>query len=173
MFPLKANCVMPVGDQPGAFGFRRKHDIHTGVDLYTVEGAEVFSIEDGIVVKVDIFTGPKIGMGWWNETWAVMIEGKSGVINYGEIKPSCIVGQEIKAGEVIGVVVPVLPPDKIRQDIYGHSCSMLHIEVYQHGHREFATWELDCPMPSGLLDPSQMLMGANNARSKQKILEDV
>jgi hypothetical protein len=155
-YPLKS-CIVPCGDQPGVFGFIRKHDVHTGIDLYTFEGAEVFAIEDGVVVKVDIFTGPKIGMDWWNETWAVMVEGDSGVINYGEIKPNCVVGQQIKSGDLVGNVIPVLPPDKIRADIFGHSCSMLHIELYQHGHREFANWELGKLIPDGLLDPMELL----------------
>lgn len=156
MFPLQ-KCVMSKASSPGSFGFRRKHDVHCGVDLYTSEGAEVVAIEDGEVVKVDIFTGPKIGMDWWNETWAVMVEGKSGVINYGEINPSCIVGQKIKVGDIIGKVIPVLPPEKLRLDILGHSCSMLHLELYKHGCREFAIWELNQPQPEGLLDPTPLL----------------
>lgn len=154
MFPLK-NYTMPSG--PGTFGFIRKHDVHTGVDLYTKENEEVFAIEDGIVVKIDVFTGPKIGMNWWNETWAVMIEGESGVINYGEIKSNCIINQKIKKGDVIGFVIPVLPPNKIRLDISGHSCSMLHVELYKFGCRDFASWELGQPQPKNLLDPTELL----------------
>jgi len=157
MFPLK-NYVMSKAKTPGAFGYIRKYDIHTGVDIYTTEGAEVFAIEDGKVLQVDIFTGPKIGLGWWNETWAVMIEGESGVINYGEIKPSCVIGQEIKVGDIIGIVIPVLSPNKIRLDIHGHSCSMLHVELYRHGFKDFAIWDHEQEQPEGLLDPTELLV---------------
>lgn len=156
IFPLEM-CVLPNQFSPGSFGFERKYDVHCGVDLYTKEGAEVFAMEDGEVVKVDIFTGPKVGMDWWKETWAVMVEGESGVINYGEIQPSCVVGQEVKAGDILGKIIPVLPPEKIRPDIIGHSCSMLHVELYEHGCREFAIWKLGYTRPKGLLDPTSLL----------------
>lgn len=155
-FPL-AFCAFPFGDHPGTFGFNRKHDIHTGVDLYTTDGANVFCIEDGIVVKVDVFTGPSIGTDWWKETWAVMIEGLSGVINYGEIKPSVVVGQRVNRGDIVGTVIPVLSVDKKRDDIPGHSCSMLHVELYEIGCRDFAIWKLDEQKPKGLLDPTDLL----------------
>lgn len=45
-------------------------------------------------------------------------------------------------------------------DIHGHSCSMLHIELYQLGHREFLAWELDKSLPDGLIDPTELLMNA-------------
>ena len=156
MNPLD-HFFVPEQNHPGSFGFRRKHDIHTGIDLYTYEGAKVYAIEDGEVVRVDVFTGPKIGMDWWNETWAVMIEGESGVINYGEIKPNCSLGQKLKAGDLLGTVIPVLPADKHRTDIPGHSCSMLHLELYQHGARDFAIWPLDQEKPIELLDPTNLL----------------
>lgn len=162
MLPLRS-CVVPVGDHPGTFGFRRRHDFHTGIDLYTVEGAIVRAIEDGVVVRADVFTGPKVGTSWWNETWSVMVEGKTRVINYGEVNPICKVGQKVKAGEVIGMVIPVLPPDKLREDIPGHSCSMLHLELYRHGHRQFATWELNKAMPDGLYDPTALVMNMYDA----------
>lgn len=154
--PLK-QFVKATEGYPGAFAAKRLYDIHTGIDLYTTEGAEVFAIEDGLVVKVDFFTGPSAGLPWWNDTWAVMIEGESGVINYGEIKPSCAVGDEIKAGDLIGVVIPVLSKNKIRDDIPGHSNSMLHLELYEQSCREFAIWQHGEPIPKGLLDPNSIL----------------
>ena len=162
MLPLKS-FVMPHGDHPGTFGHVRKHDIHTGIDLYTVKDADVFAVECGEIVKIDYFTGAKAGSPWWYETCAIMVEGKSGVINYGEIQPHArvghrpLLGRKIEAGYCLGRVIPVLPPDKLRQDIPGHSCSMLHLELYEHGCREFAVWNLGEPRPKGLLDPTQLL----------------
>lgn len=45
----------------GVFGAVRKYDIHTGIDLYCESGDHVYAIEDGIVVNVCHFTGPKVG----------------------------------------------------------------------------------------------------------------
>ena len=87
MFPLKNyNYEIPT-ICPGSFGYKRKFDIHTGVDLYCNKGDQVFAIEDGEVVAIEWFTGEKVDMPWWNNTQAVAIKGKSGVINYGEIIP--------------------------------------------------------------------------------------
>jgi len=84
MFPLKKyKYTVPQGEELGAFGVRRKFDVHTGVDLYCENGDEVISIEDGIVVAVEPFTGEIAGFPWWNNTYAVAVLGKSGVINYG------------------------------------------------------------------------------------------
>lgn len=156
MKPLK-NYQLPEKDSPGSFGAIRKHDIHTGVDLYTNENEPVYAIESGIVVKIDVFTGPKLGHFWWNETFAVMIEGKSGIINYGEINPCVKCNQNVKEGDLLGFVMAVLPQGKERLDIRGHSRSMLHIELYKHGTRDFVEWSLNEPQPNCLLDPSLLL----------------
>jgi murein DD-endopeptidase MepM/ murein hydrolase activator NlpD len=145
---------------PGSFGAERKYDVHTGVDLYTAENEPVFSMEDGKVVKVAVFTGPALGHDWWNETFAVMVEGESGVICYGEIKAAVVEGQLIQRGDLIGYVTPVLPEGKERPDIPGHSRSMLHVELYEHGAREFVEWKLGEPCPKGLLDPTDLLTAA-------------
>jgi len=164
-FCLIVNCLMkplktyqiPSKGSPGSFGAVRKYDIHTGVDLYTNENEPVYAIESGLVVKVDVFTGPKLGHFWWNETFAVMIDGKSGVINYGEILPKVELGQMIQEGDVLGLVMAVLPQGKERRDITGHSCSMLHIELYKPFTRDFVEWPLNEPQPDCLLDPTGLL----------------
>jgi hypothetical protein len=40
-------------------------------------------------------------MDWWLDTWAIMVEGESGVINYGEVeKPSLLkVGDKVTIQE--------------------------------------------------------------------------
>jgi murein DD-endopeptidase MepM/ murein hydrolase activator NlpD len=152
MKPLKT-YQLPNKDSPGCFGAIRKHDIHTGVDLYTSENEPVYAIESGMVTKVDIFTGPKLGHFWWNETFAVMVEGKSGIINYGEIYPMVECKDKVEEGDLIGFVIAVLPQGKERPDIVGHSRSMLHIELYKHGTRDFVEWALNEPKPDCLLDP--------------------
>lgn len=74
---------------PGSFGTVRKHDIHTGIDIYCHDGQYVIAVEDGEVVSIENFNGSHANppSPWWNNTKAVMIEGESGVVVYGEIKP--------------------------------------------------------------------------------------
>ena len=181
LFPLHWASGIPINHHPGAFGFHRRRNHHTGIDLYCRDGAVVRAAEDGTVVKIDVFTGPKAGHDWWEETWAVMVEGASGVINYGELKEEpeqayqddhprdggikvrkLRVGQVVKRGDQIGNVKRVLFEDKFRPDIPGHSTSMLHLELYKHGTREFADWH-DVTKNPNLMDPTPYLMKAQEA----------
>lgn len=165
-FPLKNCNGIPINHHPGAFGFHRRKNHHTGVDLYTKDGEDVYAVEDGTVVHIDYFTGPKVGHEWWEETWGVMIEGASGVVNYGEITPQSNlifhVGSKVKRGHFIGSVKRVLFEDRHRPDIPGHSTSMLHLELYRHGTRDFADWH-DPQKNPDLLDPTPLLMAAENS----------
>jgi phosphopantothenoylcysteine decarboxylase len=166
-FPLGWCAGIPINHHPGAWGFHRAKNHHTGVDLYTVDGAAVYAVEDGTVVKVDVFTGPKAGHDWWEETYGIMVEGASGVVNYGEVaKPESIdtvvVGQKLNRGERFARVKRVLFEHKLRPDIPGHSTSMLHLELYKAGTREFADWH-DPQKNPALLDPTPMLLAAENA----------
>ena len=154
---------VPVGTHPGAFGAVRKYDRHCGVDLYHPEGFPVYAVEDGTVTSVEDFTGAKAGCPWWLDTKAVKVEGASGVVCYGEISPyqSWNVGDRIYRGEDIGVVIPVLPSHKHRKDIPGHSCSMLHFQIYEHGtaHKDH-DWGRDSEMPANVVDPTPYLLEA-------------
>lgn len=161
IFPLKNYKIdIPQGNHPGAFGFKRKHDFHTGIDLYCNDSDPVFAVEDCIIVNIEQFTGKDVGSDWWEDTWAIMIEGKLGVINYGELYfPDLKIGDRVKEGDFIGNVKQVLKSNKIRNDIPNHSCSMLHIELYKHGTVEFVDWINE--KPSNLLDPTEILLKSN------------
>jgi phosphopantothenoylcysteine decarboxylase len=165
-FPLEKCNGIPINHHPGAFGFHRRKNHHTGVDLYCEDNDAVHAVEDGIIVKIGVFTGPKAGHDWWEETYGIMIEGASGVVNYGEVTPhiETIVaeGKRIQRGQFIGRVKRVLFPDKLRKDIPGHSTSMLHLELYKHGARDFADWHDPQKNPT-LLDPTRFLMDAEGA----------
>lgn len=113
-----------IPDRCGQFGAVRKYDIHTGIDLYCEEGSIVSALEDGIVVAVEDFTGTKANSPWWNDTKAVLVEGKSGVICYGEIEPCVNVGDLIWAGDTIG---------KVLKKNKGRPTTMLHLELYEKG----------------------------------------
>jgi phosphopantothenoylcysteine decarboxylase len=156
---------IPVEDHPGAFGnIRKRGGRHCGVDLYCKKDSLVFAVESGKVVDVERFTGKAVQSPWWNDTWSVKVLGASGVVCYGEIEPfsSIKVGTTICRGDTIGKVIPVLPDDKLRADIPGHSTSMLHFQLYDYGmiHKD-EDWasEQETP-PAGILDPTQKLVDA-------------
>lgn len=146
-FPFNYNLsVLP---PEALFGFKRKFDIHTGIDLYCVHQQPVYAIEDGIICKIDLFTGPNIGSEWWNETQYLGVLGKSGYIIYGEIivDKQLKVGQSIKAGELCGVVETVLKKDK------GRPMNMLHIELYNQFIDDPIVWKLNEDQDSRILNP--------------------
>lgn len=152
---LPGESGVPIGDQhPGAFGFKRKNHTHEGVDLYCPEGTPVAAVEDGIVVAVINFTGPSATppSPWWNDTWALLVEGDTGVVVYGEITLAhgYWPGDPIGAGDIIGHVKQVLTVDK------GRPMSMLHLELHKPGTTDAYEW-LD-ERPPSLLDPTGHLL---------------
>lgn len=156
-FPLlNYKYEIPTGNHFGAFGTTRKFDMHTGVDLYCNEGDEVFAIEEGQIVSKAWFTGPSVNMPWWNDTQAIAVRGKSGVINYGEviINSNLNVGDFIKEGQLLGCVTPVLKKDKGKVP----STSMLHLELYKDYYGDWILWEVGKPQPQNLLDPTNLLL---------------
>jgi len=145
---------VPVENHVGAFGAKRKHDIHTGVDLYCNDGDSVFAIESGTIVLIEEFTGEKANSEWWNATKAIHIEGNHGVIVYGEVEPNIELfeGLAVKSGQQIGKVKQVLKHDK------GRPMCMLHVELYKQGSRQSCTWKEDKPQNDNLLNPTEMLV---------------
>ena len=154
--PLNPMPPVPWGYwHPGAFGNVRTHDIHTGVDLYAPVGCPVHAMESGKVIKIDWFTGKEIGMPWWESTRAIYIEGYTGVFNYGEVqeREHLKVGDTVNKGDYIGHVIQVLKKYK------GRPQSMLHVELYHHGHTDdWGSWEIDKKKPEHLLDPTSHLL---------------
>jgi murein DD-endopeptidase MepM/ murein hydrolase activator NlpD len=146
--------ALPLAPHPGAFGVQRKHHFHEGVDLYCPEGTPVHAVEDGQVVAVLPFTGAKAGMDWWEDTDAVLVEGATGVVVYGEISPAVQSGAHVKAGEILGHVKRVLKVDK------GRPMSMLHLELHAHGARVAPEWPVNGEKPGTLLDPTLYLSNA-------------
>lgn len=145
---------LPVAGEAGAFGAIRTHDIHSGVDLYCELGDPVFAMEGGIVVAVEAFTGPHADSPWWNDTWAVLIEGASGVFCYGELVPSwwIVPGVNVVHGELIGNITPVLKKDK-----GVNPPNMLHLELYKPGTKKSVWWRHGEEQPEELLDPTEIL----------------
>lgn len=128
--PLLPMPDVPIPNHYGAYLQKRRHDVHTGVDLYAEDGAPVYAVEDGEVVIVKWFTGEKAGCPWWNDTQAIYVKGYTGTICYGEVEPITdnLVGRlGVEKGEVIGYVKKVLKEDK------GKAMSMLHFALHRHG----------------------------------------
>jgi hypothetical protein len=164
----------PLNAHPGAFGCTRKHDIHTGIDLYGKPDQVVYNIRDGIVVKTGPFTGPQVGYPWWLDTDAVLVKDDEGMYLYGELKSDLKVGQVIKSGEIVGKLTPVLPDHKHRPDIPGHSTTMLHLERYTLDYNveeDWAAWFTRVERPSYLLDPTiDLIKILTDKRREYKLL---
>lgn len=164
------NRVLP--DEPGQFGAVRRHDIHTGVDLYCELGTSVVAMEPGRVVGVEPFTGAHVpgedASPWWNDTWVVLVRGDvSGkIIAYGEVGTIAVaVGDELEAGQQIGVI-----STSVLRRFKGRPMVMLHIEVYNDLPDGYtgsvlvagdvsATvwWKCDEARPARLDDPTPLL----------------
>lgn len=143
---------LPVAPHPGAFGVARRHHCHEGVDLYCPDGTIVSAVEDGLVVRVIPFTGPKAASPWWHDTHAVLVEGASGVVLYGEIAPDVEEGARVFAGQPVGRIVQVLREDK------GRPMSMLHLELHSAGTRDCYEWTDATGKPPSLQDPTPHLL---------------
>lgn len=147
--------AIPAPNSPGSFGAVRKHDVHTGIDLYCAARTRVLAVEAGTVVAILDFTGPDSDppSPWWNPTMAVLIEGQDHVLCYGEVLPRNIsVGDQVEPGQVIGTVLQVLKEYK------GRPVSMLHFEMYERGTRDPVWWQKGEPKPAPLLDPTKFIL---------------
>lgn len=151
-----SDVEIPVGTHCGAFGAIRKHDIHKGVDLYAPVGTPVIAVESGKIVDIRQFTGEALGFPWWNDTWAVSVEGATGVVVYGEILPmdDLVIGEHVNKAQLIGHVLHVLKTDK------GRPMSMLHFALHNHGVLSNGRWAVGEPQPAGLMDPTNYLLRA-------------
>ncbi len=146
---------LPLPPHPGAFGVARAHHVHEGVDLYCAEGTPVQAVEAGMIVAIIPFTGPKAGSDWWHDTDAVLVEGSSGVVLYGEISSGeKQVGDTVQRGETLGQVKQVLKTDK------GRPMSMLHLEFHDAGTRDAYEWTVAGGRPPSLRDPTRFLKAA-------------
>lgn len=154
---------IPVADHVGAFGKVRKNHIHEGIDLYGQPGDTVHAMEAGVVVARQPFTGIAAGSPWWADTECVLIEGASGVLNYGEIKAheNIVPGARVAAGDAIGELVTVLLKDK------GRPRTMLHLERYVAGTlAPIVEWSLNDAQPACLRDPTALLVQAAHTKAK-------
>jgi hypothetical protein len=144
---------LPLLPHPGAFGFQREHHVHEGVDLYCPPGTAVQAMEAGTVVAVFPFAGPHAGRPWGLNAWVVLVEGASGVIAYGDLKPAVIPGVRLKARGFVGQVLQVL-----RDNRGGRPTSMLHLEMHTPGTLACPQWMDISTRPPSLIDPTPTLL---------------
>ncbi len=151
---ISTEVQIPVGDHVGAFGVVRKHHTHEGIDLYAHDGDPVYAMESGVIVNMGWFTGEHTESDWWNNTLFIMIEGKSGVINYGEIHitEGYKIGDHVEAGSQIGTIATVLKKNK------GRPMAMLHLELYVSGTKEPVSWFVNDPQPKELVSPTTLFL---------------
>lgn len=170
-FPIDKHITLESIPSANRFGAYRKHDVHTGVDLFCEPGTPVYAIEKGVITDISWFTGALVDMPWWNDTKALAIEGKTGVFNYGEIEPLSTLkkGDKVKEGDLLGHVVTVLKVNK------GLPMTMLHLELYSKGYRgDWCVWNLNYAAPRKLLNP-EIIFGQkeyNKLTLKAKVIAD-
>ena len=162
LWPLRSSPLLP--DAPGRFGAVRRHDVHTGVDLYCEMNTEVLACEEGRVTNIVWFTGQHAPLpdgspsAWWNDTKAVLVESDRHVIVYGELDPRFLfveVGDRVHRGQVLGrICIPVLRNNK------GRPMVMLHLECMSPGSFEPVWWLDAAQRPAELIDPTPFLTEA-------------
>ena len=146
-------------DTANLFGAVRKHDIHTGIDIFMHEDASVHLPFDGVVVKIGNFTGNNAEptpSPWWNDTQYIIVKHN---MRYGQLEQIFVLYGEIEVdkgikegdtlteGSFIGNIVEVLKKDK------GRPTSMLHVEIYDECPNAPAVWHLNEAHPSNLYNP--------------------
>lgn len=152
MLPFKRNIDINSIPYHGRFSAIRKHDIHTGLDLYCEDDSPFYCVEDGIIINIFDFTGETVGSPWWNNTKAILVRCNKYLILYGEIDTDLKVGDEVKQGDRLGIVKRVLKENK------GLPMTMLHIEAYELGYNgEGEIWDLDSEKPKSLLNIEHIL----------------
>ena len=135
------------------FGVVRKHDIHTGIDIYCEINDEVFSVLDGTIIDIGIFTGEKVSSPWWNETGYIEINHGYFYILYGEIKviPELKVGDKIEKDTLLGNVQKILKKENTK-----NPPTMIHLEFYSR-YNEPTEWSLGRDKPQNLLNPMDFI----------------
>ena len=147
---------LPIGKyHPAGFGYSKNHNVHTGIDLYVPDNIPVMSVEAGNVVAIFKFTGSGTPYPSLLPTEAIMIEGATGVVLYGEVevKKDIQIGQLIEAGSKIANIKCAILDQP-----------MLHLELYKHGTKTPCIWKQGTSQPKSLLDPTSYLLSLKTYR---------
>ena len=154
---IDSEVEIPIYPHCGSFSAKRKYDRHRGVDLYAPCGTVVTAVEDGVVKVIRPWTGVDANCDWWEDTDAILIEGVSGLVVYGEIEinSKLNIGDRVYPGDILGKVKTVLKKDK------GRPMSMLHLELREPGfyNNIDKNWT---NVPDGISDPASYLLNSIN-----------
>jgi hypothetical protein len=179
-WPLPTKTNIPTKKEPGSFWEDRIDRRHCGVDLYAKEWTQVSAVEGGHILSVTIFTTPNL-VAYWNLTYSVLVEAKSGLHRYCELGSASVVpGTSIAAGEAIGSVGAVVDREKvthtsptyIRDLVHENNIAMLHFEYWRNGPVPVSShastyrggnW-FGKKKPENLLDPTEKLLEAAQSR---------
>lgn len=134
-----------VGNRSRSFLARRSNGkrYHAGIDLYANHKDKVVACEDGVIINFYHF---------YRSTYALIVEHKNIVINYGEVHKDSLKtnglreGDRVSAGQVIGFAGKM------------HKSSMLHFEIYRKGTDRNLRWLKKDKAPYNLLNPTKYLL---------------
>lgn len=153
--PLPNSSVrVPLGaGHVNGFGGKRRNGFNTGIDLLCDAYQPVASVEAGTIVAIVNFSKKGKTKPWINTSRALLIEGDSGVVCYGNVKPNSKlkVGSFVSKGQVVGKVIPIYKNKKNR-------VCKLKLEWYTHGTRRRSSWNFNKDIPGNLLNPTHMLL---------------
>ena len=116
---------------------------HVGIDLWANDNDPIVACEDGKIVNFYHF---------YRSTYALLVEHKDVVVNYGEVHKDSLklnnlkVGDYVKAGQVIGKAGKMY-----------HS-SMLHFETYVKGTLSNKRFKVGGAPPKEVLNPTKYLL---------------
>jgi murein DD-endopeptidase MepM/ murein hydrolase activator NlpD len=152
-WPIKSKNKLPKSRTLRGFGsWRKGRRIHCGTDLLAKYGSDVFSIEEGIVKNIFLFTYPKLDpYHKYENTWAIAIKHADGnYALYCEIqKPKLKIGIKVREGQIIAKV------DRIFLDKPSHT--MLHFEYHSRLPKKTTKWYVG-KRPNGLLSSTKYLV---------------
>jgi hypothetical protein len=120
---------------------------HVGVDLLANRGDVVVACEDGTIVGFHPFLTAKSDN---QQTYALLIEHSTAVVNYGEVAPDSLDRNNLRKGMKVQAGQPVA---------FVGNTNMLHFETYIKGTRSSHQWWKDeARPPQQLLNPTKYLL---------------
>lgn len=163
-FQYMANPSRYVGNRSRSFLAKRLNGkrYHAGIDLYAHHKDKVVACEDGVIRAFYHF---------YRNTYALIVEHKNLVINYGEVHKDSLDANGLKKGDNVSAGQVIAHVGKM------HRSSMLHFETYRKGTEHNIKWFKKDSAPPNLLNPTKYLLAlqehGNIANSRSNNLDNV
>lgn len=128
---------------------------HVGVDLFARFNDAVVACEEGKIIAFYPFCCAA-----QKTSWALLVEHRNVVANYGEVTPDSLSrlglkrGSKVQAGETIAYVGK-----------NPRGTSMLHFETWSKGTTSTKQWIVGRKRPDGLLNPTKYLLALQSSAS--------